>query len=166
MPTILDGVRLYRETDADWPERFRYLIDPQQRFMAFADGKQREARAKVREYGWYTARDARDDSPMLIEVDEAFQDLGPNSQSFHAEYWPSAMRGRFTFGIVDLVYHHVHGVFSVEPSATDRVQAKLLHKASPPLYFAQHGQAETDGEVYSHLYGAAELFPPVDGLGS
>ena len=76
------------------------------------------------------------------------------------------MRGRFTFGIVDLVYHHVHGVFSVEPSATDRVQAKLLHRASPPLYFAQHGQAETDGEVYSHLYGAAELFPPVDGLGS
>ncbi|WP_339950079.1 hypothetical protein [uncultured Albimonas sp.] len=160
MPTILDGVRLFRETDADWPARFRYLIDPTLRFLPFADRMQREAREKNREYGWYTARSGRDDSPMLIQVAEEFQHLGPNSQSFHSEFWPTRMREKFDLS--DLVYHHVHGNFSVEPSGTDRHLARALNDASPPLWFAQHGQAETGGEVYSHLYGVEALFPPRD----
>jgi hypothetical protein len=137
-----------------WPVAYRHLL--KRRYHDVAVEMQAQAKADNLEIGWYTARNPATGRPRIIRVPVEFQSRGPNSQSFRSPFLPSEVIARY--GVVNLVWHHVHGNFSAGPSRADYDSAMRYNPYR--IAYAQHGQAGDEPTLYSHLFGPAQIFVP------
>ena len=169
MPAPYSGV-IIRHNDPSWPERLRYILEPD--FIQFARKRQAQACKDKLENGWYTGRRANG-TPRWVPVPLDQQVRKVNELHFLEGWGPRAVAARYD--LHEVVFHHVHGILSALPSPQDQVLAKRMTDiGSAPLYFCQHGQVGADPYLYSNLFGPAELYdalrapaaPPPAGMAS